>query len=509
MSAPPPSDVRFDVDHVMDRALAANEADLAEHGRIMPTLADVAEIAYEAFGIGLEKMTNERYAEAIPWLASAVDSGVEAARPMLAICLEAAEPSPSRRAALGDEREDAVANQLADAPRQAGTGETPIFHEVVAAQHDAEETSSFPVVRWVPPKFPTPPSTSTSASHWAVSWAGLIPPPTRMALPHTTRFALPLPPAGWESRGRTADERCREFASQDASWFPTNLIAMCSDGGCDAADITESGVFILQAKWRRLSADGGPRSTADVLGPAQSARVSPPARRLSVTDLDPLIEEARHGTPAAVRAILQIVEPLVVRYCRARLGRQGTAYAGADDVAQEACLSILKALPDFEPEHDSFLYFVRSVAAEQVDRARRFVGWSRADRLPLLPQLRAEPMPSVPARRVAEPIPSTPVRRVDLGDRLQRMVGLLPRLQQEVVVLRVVVGLSATETAEAVGVSPGAVRLTQHRALVRLRAMIQAGELPRVINDQEQRTTPLLLPEAEKPEAVRDLRCRG
>ena len=44
-----------------------------------------------------------------------------------------------------------------------------------------------------------------------------------------------------------------------------------------------------------------------------------------------------------------------------------------------------------------------------------------------------------------------------------------PEKQREILVLRVVVGLSAEETAEAVGSTPGAVRVAQHRALARLR----------------------------------------
>jgi RNA polymerase sigma-70 factor, ECF subfamily len=43
-------------------------------------------------------------------------------------------------------------------------------------------------------------------------------------------------------------------------------------------------------------------------------------------------------------------------------------------------------------------------------------------------------------------------------------------------ILRVVVGLSAEETAEAVGSSPGAVRVAQHRALARLRAEVIGAE---------------------------------
>lgn len=503
MSAPPPNDVRFDVDHVMDRALAANETDLAEHGRVLPTLADVAEVAYESFGIGLEKMTNERYAEAIPWLAAAVDSGVEAARPMLAICLEAAEPSPSRRAALGDEREDTLAHQLADAPRQAGAGETPIFNEVLAAQH-REEVDHFPVVRWVPPKFQTP--TVTPAPDWATSWAAIHRLPARLVLPNAMRFALPLPAS--EALSQWADERCRFFTRPWASWLSDNLVPACSDGGCDAAEITESGVFVIQARWRQLSVEDVRVGSASVLGSASRSRMAPSARRLSTADLEPLVEEARHGTPAAVQAIMQIVEPLVVRYCRARLGGQETSYAAADDVAQEVCLSILKALPDFRPKHDSFLYFVRSVAAEQVDGARRFVGWSHAKQLRPIEPL---PLPPVPLRRVAEPpLPAAPVRRIDLGEQMQHLISLLPRRLQEVLVLRVVVGLSTTETAEAVGMSPGAVRVAQHRALTRLRTLLQAGDLAEVAAEEEQASQPQLPSTAVRPAiAPRVDLCRG
>ena len=38
--------------------------------------------------------------------------------------------------------------------------------------------------------------------------------------------------------------------------------------------------------------------------------------------------------------------------------------------------------------------------------------------------------------------------------------------------LRIAVGLSAEETAQVVGSTPGAVRVTQHRALNRLRGVI-------------------------------------
>lgn len=57
----------------------------------------------------------------------------------------------------------------------------------------------------------------------------------------------------------------------------------------------------------------------------------------------------------------------------------------------------------------------------------------------------------------------------------ESLMGMLPDKQREILVLRVVVGLSAEETAEAVGSTPGAVRVAQHRALSRLRSMLATG----------------------------------
>jgi RNA polymerase sigma-70 factor (ECF subfamily) len=50
-------------------------------------------------------------------------------------------------------------------------------------------------------------------------------------------------------------------------------------------------------------------------------------------------------------------------------------------------------------------------------------------------------------------------------------------LQQEILVMRIVVGLSSAETAVALGISPGNVRISQYRALTKLRAMIGDRDL--------------------------------
>jgi RNA polymerase sigma-70 factor (ECF subfamily) len=59
--------------------------------------------------------------------------------------------------------------------------------------------------------------------------------------------------------------------------------------------------------------------------------------------------------------------------------------------------------------------------------------------------------------------------RLELAGELRRLLDTLTARQREILVLRVVVGLTAEETADAVGSTPGAVRVAQHRALARLR----------------------------------------
>ncbi len=65
----------------------------------------------------------------------------------------------------------------------------------------------------------------------------------------------------------------------------------------------------------------------------------------------------------------------------------------------------------------------------------------------------------------------------ELSGRMAQLLQILPAKQREILLLRVVVGLSAEETAEAVGSTPGAVRVAQHRALARLRKTLSAEEV--------------------------------
>jgi RNA polymerase sigma-70 factor (ECF subfamily) len=180
--------------------------------------------------------------------------------------------------------------------------------------------------------------------------------------------------------------------------------------------------------------------------------------------LEGLLRAAVAGEPRARERLLAEIHPLVLRYCRARLGRQETVMGSADDVAQEVCLAVVNALPGYTLRGLSFRAFVYGIAAHKVTDAFRAIGRNRA-----------EPVADIPDAPLAHDGPEHHLLQVELTERLGALLHLLTPRQREVLVLRIAVGLSAEETAQAVGSTPGAVRVTQHRALNRLRRKILAA----------------------------------
>lgn len=139
-----------------------------------------------------------------------------------------------------------------------------------------------------------------------------------------------------------------------------------------------------------------------------------------------LVAEAAAGSGVALARLLRLIRPSVTRYCRARL-----APAQADRVATRICADVLAALPrhlDTGRPIEGFVY--RTAAAAVAEHG------------------------DAPG-----------------GDPLHG----LPPDQREIMVLRLVVGLTAEQTAAALGTSTAAVRVTQHRALAALRTTLQAA----------------------------------
>ena len=91
------------------------------------------------------------------------------------------------------------------------------------------------------------------------------------------------------------------------------------------------------------------------------------------------------GDARARDELLAEIHPLVLRYCRGRLGRQETVIGSADDVAQEICLAVVNALGSYTLKGLSFRAFVYGIAAHKVTDAFRAIGRNRTEPMAELP----------------------------------------------------------------------------------------------------------------------------
>ncbi len=176
---------------------------------------------------------------------------------------------------------------------------------------------------------------------------------------------------------------------------------------------------------------------------------------------DALVERAVTGDARARDELLGLIQPLVLRYCRARLGRQESLMGSAEDVAQEVCVAVVGALPHYQLKGLSFRAFVYGIAAHKVTDAFRVIGRNRT-----------EPVADLPDAPTTGDGPENRLLAAEMSTRLAQLLDQLTPRQREVLLLRMAAGLSAEETAHVVRSTPGAVRVTQHRALGRLRRIV-------------------------------------
>jgi RNA polymerase sigma-70 factor, ECF subfamily len=174
-----------------------------------------------------------------------------------------------------------------------------------------------------------------------------------------------------------------------------------------------------------------------------------------------LVERAVQGDTGATAALLALVRPGVLRYCRAHLGRTGGRYTTADDVAQEVLIAVLRSLPRFRDEGRPFSAFVYGIAAHKIADAQRAA----------VRHLAVTPVDTLLEQPDAAPGPEQQALATDEARRLSELLGHLSDVHREIVVLRVAVGLSAEEVGGTLGMSAGAVRVAQSRALAHLRTL--------------------------------------
>jgi RNA polymerase sigma-70 factor (ECF subfamily) len=193
-----------------------------------------------------------------------------------------------------------------------------------------------------------------------------------------------------------------------------------------------------------------------MIGPGADQQIVP-RQAAPAHDLSSLARRAQAGGAADVEALLASVRVLAHRYSWARLGALAGAQHLVDDVVQDICIAVLRALPRYRDRGRPFEAFVHGVASRKVADAHR--------------ALARHPVPTdyLPDAVDDGPTPEdTAVHNSDV-ESASELLGELPKKLREVMVLRVGAGMSAEETAAVLDMTPGAVRVAQHRALARMR----------------------------------------
>lgn len=166
-----------------------------------------------------------------------------------------------------------------------------------------------------------------------------------------------------------------------------------------------------------------------------------------------VLAAAQGGAEWAFAALYREANPRLLRYFASR------ARDEAQDLAAETWMAVARQIGSFEGAEDDFRRWLFTIAHH------RLVGyWRSAGRR------RDEPVPDSDLSQLAGTAdPSEDVvGSMSAQAAVERIVATLSPEQAEIVLLRVLAGLSVEEVAEVVGKRPGAVRVTQHRALRKL-----------------------------------------
>lgn len=177
---------------------------------------------------------------------------------------------------------------------------------------------------------------------------------------------------------------------------------------------------------------------------------------LQMTDAE-LVNAARTGDEAAWEALVRAYQPAVFRLAYLLLGEADDA----DDVAQETFLRAQAALHRFDVVRPLRPWLFRIAANLARNKRRSFSRYFAA----LQRLLRAEPEPVIN-------IPQASVQKQD-AQALWQAVRQLGQNEQTVIYLRYFLELSEAEMAATLELPPGTVKSRLHRALRKLRQVIE------------------------------------
>ena len=165
-----------------------------------------------------------------------------------------------------------------------------------------------------------------------------------------------------------------------------------------------------------------------------------------------LLAAAQRGDEEPFSALWRDANPALLRYLRV------IAPEVAEDAAADTWVHVVRGLAGFRGDEGAWRAWLFTTARRRAIDHGRY----RARR-PVVPVAEIPPGAGPASADTADVV----LERLSTGAAIA-LIGTLPRLQAEVIVLRVLAGLDNEAVARLVGRSPGAVRVAAHRGLRRL-----------------------------------------
>lgn len=175
---------------------------------------------------------------------------------------------------------------------------------------------------------------------------------------------------------------------------------------------------------------------------------------------DHLVALARAGDEGAWRELYLLHSARIVALVRSL--PRGDWASSAEDLVAEAWLTAATKMDEFRGSDDDFGGWLFTIARNHASNSHRTAVRRRTD-----------PTEVTEAGGV-EPRATDDTRRVDEHDQVRGLLARLSPREAEVVACIDIGGLDVASTARALGMRPTAVRVARHRALGRLRTLVDA-----------------------------------
>lgn len=193
-------------------------------------------------------------------------------------------------------------------------------------------------------------------------------------------------------------------------------------------------------------------------------------RRLRRSSSATVIDRAREGDEQAFEELFREHHAVLLRYAR------GLGTRNPDDVVSQVWFEVARGIGAYHGDESGLRPWLFTICRRRVIDSHR----SR-NRRPETPV--AEPGLSLTAPAVDH--------ELDAADRAVELMASLPEAQAEVIMLRVIAGLSVEEVAALTDRRPGTVRVLAHRGLRQLGNLLQDPAEPWAVADLTESDAPL------------------